>query len=45
MIGNNVEVYRRDKAKLKLVGTLLSSDELTLPLLPNFTCAVARLFR
>ncbi|WP_322745383.1 hypothetical protein [Plectonema radiosum] len=40
-----VEVYRRDKAQLKLVATLFSFDELTSPLLPNFTCAVARLFR
>ncbi len=40
-----VEIYRRDKAQLKLTATLLSSDELTSPLLPNFTCAVARLFR
>ncbi|MCJ8282760.1 MAG: Uma2 family endonuclease [Lentisphaeria bacterium] len=40
-----VEVYRRDKAQLKLVVTLLSSDELTSPLLPNLTFPVARLFR
>ena len=40
-----VEVYRRDKDQLKLVDTLLSSDELTSPLLPGFTCSVSRLFR
>ena len=40
-----VEIYRRDKAQLKLVATLLSSDELTSPLLPNFACSVSRLFR
>jgi len=40
-----VEVYRRDKAQLKLAATLLSSDELTSPLLAGFTCSVARLFR
>ena len=40
-----VEVYRRDKAQLKLVATLLSSDELTSPLLVGFTCPVSRLFR
>ncbi|MGB3755366.1 MAG: Uma2 family endonuclease [Rivularia sp. (in: cyanobacteria)] len=44
-VSQQVEVYRRDKAQLKLVATLLSSDELTSPLLPNFNCAVARLFR
>ncbi|MEL6459047.1 MAG: Uma2 family endonuclease [Cyanobacteria bacterium J06621_15] len=40
-----VEVYRRDKAQLKLVETLLSSDELTSPLLVGFSCSVSRLFR
>ncbi|BAY89075.1 MULTISPECIES: Uma2 family endonuclease [unclassified Tolypothrix] len=39
-----VEVYRREKAVLKLVATLLTTDELSSPLLPNFVCPVARLF-
>lgn len=38
------EVYRREKAVLKLVVTLFATDELTSPLLPNFICPVARLF-
>jgi Uma2 family endonuclease len=39
-----VEVYRRDKALLKLVETLFVADELTSPMLPNFICLVSRLF-
>ena len=39
-----VEVYRREKAILELVATLYVSDELTSPLLPGFTCPLARLF-
>ncbi|MBD2041571.1 Uma2 family endonuclease [Microcoleus sp. FACHB-672] len=39
-----VEIYRRESAKLQLVATLFASDELTSPLLPDFTCAVSRLF-
>jgi Uma2 family endonuclease len=39
-----VEVYRRDKAVLKLVATLFSQDELTSPLLPGFGCLVGKLF-
>ena len=39
-----VEVYRRDKALLKLVETLFSTDDLTSPMLPNFICPVSRLF-
>ncbi|QIR40183.1 Uma2 family endonuclease [Tolypothrix sp. PCC 7910] len=39
-----VEVYRREKAVLKLVATLLTTDDLSSPLLPNFVCPVARLF-
>jgi len=31
-----VEVYRREKAQLKLVATLFENDELISPLLPNF---------
>ncbi|MGL4619910.1 Uma2 family endonuclease [Chroococcidiopsis sp.] len=39
-----VEVYRREKAVLNLVATLMSGDELNSPLLPNFICAIASLF-
>ncbi len=39
-----VEVYRREKAVLKLVATLFVTDELSSPLLPDFVCSVARLF-
>jgi Uma2 family endonuclease len=41
---SQVEVYRRQNAVLKLVATLFVGDELTSPLLPEFGCAVARLF-
>ena len=37
-------VYRRDKARLVLVATLLVNDEITSPLLPGFSCSVARFF-
>ncbi|MDX2229918.1 MAG: Uma2 family endonuclease [Leptolyngbyaceae cyanobacterium bins.349] len=39
-----VEVYRRQQALLKLVCTLLANDILTSPLLPGFECSIARLF-
>ncbi|XHR80254.1 MAG: Uma2 family endonuclease [Gloeotrichia echinulata GP01] len=39
-----VEVYRREKAVLKLVATLFATDELFSPILPDFVCSVARLF-
>lgn len=39
-----VEVYRRQQALLKLVCTLFPNDTLTSPLLPEFSCAVERLF-
>ncbi|MEH2327010.1 MAG: Uma2 family endonuclease [Nostoc sp.] len=38
-----VEVYRRQKAQLVLVATLLGDDEITSPLLPGFCCCI-RLF-
>jgi Uma2 family endonuclease len=43
-ITQRIEIYRRDNAQLKLVTTLLVDDAITSPLLPNFTCKVARLF-
>lgn len=39
-----VEVYRREQAALKLVATLLGGDELSSPILPGFSWAIARLF-
>jgi Uma2 family endonuclease len=39
-----IEVYRREQASLRLIATLLSADELTSPLLPGFNCSVARIF-
>ena len=38
-----VEVYRREKATLRLIATLFSQDELTCPLLPSFSCSVAQI--
>jgi Uma2 family endonuclease len=40
----SVQVYRREKAALKLVATLHVEDELTSALLPGFTVSVTRLF-
>ncbi|WP_315791784.1 Uma2 family endonuclease [Fischerella sp. JS2] len=39
-----VEVYRRENARLTLIATLLDNDELSSPLLPGFSCAVSRFF-
>ena len=39
-----IEVYRRERAKLVLQETLFSKDSLTSPLLPGFNCRVADLF-
>lgn len=39
-----VEVFRRSRAKLVQSVTLLSDDELSSPLLPGFSCQVATLF-
>lgn len=43
-IRQQVEVYRRKRNRLTLVATLLAEDQLVSPLLPGFSCAVARLF-
>lgn len=40
-----IEVYRRQNVMLTLVCTLLPGDTLTSPLLPEFSCAVDRLFK
>jgi Uma2 family endonuclease len=39
-----VEIYRREQAILKLITTVLSNNELTSPLLPGFSCSVDELF-
>ncbi len=39
-----VEVYRREKARLVLVTTLLGNDEITSPLLPDFCCSIRCFF-
>lgn len=40
----SVEVYRRENAALKLIGTLYAPDELTSPILPGLSCAVSKFF-
>jgi Uma2 family endonuclease len=39
-----IEVYRRENAVLKLAVTLYKEDNLTSPLLPQFSCTVASIF-
>jgi Uma2 family endonuclease len=39
-----VEVYRRENATLRLIATLMNQDELSSPLLPGFSCAVSQFF-
>ncbi len=39
-----IQVYRREQATLKLVATLFKNDELTSPLLPGFICPISRIF-
>ncbi|RCJ22582.1 hypothetical protein A6S26_20795 [Nostoc sp. ATCC 43529] len=39
-----LEVYRRETAQLKLIATLLADDEITSPLLPGFSVRVQRFF-
>jgi len=40
-----VQVYRRQDATLKLVATLMANDDITSPLLPGFSGLVAAFFR
>lgn len=42
--GQFVEVYRYADTALQLAGTLNAKDELKSPLLPGFSCQVAKLF-
>ncbi|AGY58563.1 Uma2 family endonuclease [Gloeobacter kilaueensis] len=39
-----IEVYRREEAMLKLTGTFLAAETLTTPLLEGFACPVGALF-
>ncbi len=39
-----VEIYRRENAQLQIVATLLKTDEISSPLLPEFSCSVGRFF-
>lgn len=40
-----LEIYRRDQAQLKLTCTLLGSDPITSPLLPDFAMNLDQVFR
>lgn len=40
-----IEVYRRQDARLTLTATLVMGDRLSSLLLPGFDCAIARIFR
>ena len=39
-----LEIYRRNQGKLELIMTLLNDEEITTPLLPNFSCKINQLF-
>ncbi|MCP9493267.1 MAG: Uma2 family endonuclease [Pyrinomonadaceae bacterium MAG19_C2-C3] len=39
-----IEIYRRTDARLHLHATLMENDNLTTPLLPDFSCAVSKIF-
>jgi Uma2 family endonuclease len=39
-----LEVYRRNQGKLELIMTLLHEDEVTTPLLVNFSCKINQFF-
>lgn len=39
-----VEIYRRDKAQLGLMATLLPGDDITSPILPGFCCTITQFF-
>jgi Uma2 family endonuclease len=43
-ISRQVEVYRRKRARLALAATLYAEDQLESPLLPGFSCQIAKLF-
>ncbi|MEO1686266.1 MAG: Uma2 family endonuclease, partial [Cyanobacteria bacterium J06631_12] len=39
-----IEVYRRAEGRLSLEMTLMSTDTLTSPLLPDFSCPLRQIF-
>jgi len=39
-----IEIYRLTDARLHLHATLMENDNLTTPLLPDFSCAVSKIF-
>jgi len=39
-----LEIYRRQQGQLALVATLMTTDEITSPLLQDFTCSISRFF-
>ena len=39
-----LEIYKRNQGKLELVATLLSNDEITTTLLPDFSCSLSQIF-
>jgi Uma2 family endonuclease len=41
---HRIEIYRREKAMLKLEKTLYENDLLQSPLLPGFSCQVSEVF-
>jgi len=43
-VNRRVEIYRRKLKRLRLAETLLAEDQLTSPLLPEFSCPVQSLF-
>jgi Uma2 family endonuclease len=43
-MAQQVEIYRRQRAKLRQVATLFAQDYLESPLLPGFSCLAAKLF-
>ncbi len=40
-----IELYRRTDARLQLDATLMETDDLTTPILPDFRCSVAEIFK
>lgn len=40
----SIQVYRRENAALVLVATLFENDDITSPLLPDFTCKLTEIF-
>jgi Uma2 family endonuclease len=39
-----IEIYRRENMQLQAISTLLTTDEVTSPLLPRFHCKIERFF-